>query len=158
VKSITIKKGQIIQHPGDTNPKVYKVVSGLLRVYALDQKGKEHIFLFGPEGWIVADGVPLNAPAVLFIDALEDSTLEVTDRVQQNLDKITIDPLIKRISVLQNRVIMLLSASAIQRYEHFEETYPSIVQRVPQKMIASYLGITPEALSKVKSQKAKSKL
>ncbi|MDB4678169.1 hypothetical protein OAE93_00405 [bacterium] len=49
-------------------------------------------------------------------------------------------------------MIMLMSASAIERYEHFVNTYPDIVQRVPQKMIASYLGITPEALSKVKSE------
>ncbi|MEM9982072.1 MAG: Crp/Fnr family transcriptional regulator, partial [Bacteroidota bacterium] len=54
--------------------------------------------------------------------------------------------------VLQQRVMMLMSASAIKRYEHFIETYPDIVQRVPQRMIASYLGITPEALSTVKRQ------
>ena len=52
---------------------------------------------------------------------------------------------------------MLMSASAIERYEHFTETYPCISQRVPQKMIASYLGITPEALSKVKGVKAREK-
>ena len=52
--------------------------------------------------------------------------------------------------VLQKRIILLMSASAIERYEHFIETYPDIVQRVPQKLIASYLGITPEALSAAK--------
>ena len=56
----------------------------------------------------------------------------------------------KRLTVLQNRVIMLMSFSAIKRYEDFEETYPEIIQRVTQKMIASYLGITPETLSKIK--------
>jgi hypothetical protein len=59
--------------------------------------------------------------------------------------------LLKRMNVLQKRVIRLMSASAIERYEDFTKTYPAIVQRVPQKMIASYLGITPEALSAVRS-------
>ncbi len=59
--------------------------------------------------------------------------------------------------MLQKRVIMLMSASAIERYEHFVETYPDIVQRVPQRMIASYLGITPEALSKVKGERKNKK-
>jgi len=49
-------------------------------------------------------------------------------------------------------VIMLLSYSALERYEHFKNTYPNIIQRVPQKMIASYLGITPEALSTIKNK------
>lgn len=52
---------------------------------------------------------------------------------------------------------MLMSATAQERYEHFLQTYPSIVQRSPQRMIASYLGITPEALSKIRGQMAKKK-
>ena len=52
---------------------------------------------------------------------------------------------------------MLMSSSAIERYQHFVETYPGIIQRVPQKMVASYLGITPEALSKVRGDKARTK-
>ncbi len=63
--------------------------------------------------------------------------------------------LVKRVSVLHKRIILLMSATTIERYEHFIETYPQIVQRVPQKMIASYLGITPEALSKVKGEQSK---
>ena len=52
---------------------------------------------------------------------------------------------------------MLMSSSAIERYQHFVETYPDIIQRVPQKMIASYLGITPEALSRVRKVMSKNK-
>jgi CRP-like cAMP-binding protein len=73
------------------------------------------------------------------------------------VDNIGISRLMKRISVLQRRVIMLMSATALQRYNDFLEMYPNIVQRVPQKMIASYLGITPEALSKIRGQLAKPK-
>jgi hypothetical protein len=65
--------------------------------------------------------------------------------------------LIKRLSLLQKRVIMLMCASAIERYEHFVATYPDIAQRVPQKMITSYLGITPEALSTVRRKRIEKK-
>jgi len=92
----------------------------------------------------------------LTIDALEDSTVRVFEK-DLKAERVNVAPLIKRLAVLQNRVMMLLSSNAIQRYEHFVETYPDIVQRVPQKMIASYLGITPEALSKVKGDRIRKK-
>ena len=154
MKTINVKKGDILQHPGETNPKIYKVEKGLLRSYSIDEKGKEHVFLFAPNGWVVADGSIDEHTTELFIDALEDSQVVIMKRENEILD-IEVTPLLKRISVLQKRVIMLMSSSAIDRYEHFLETYPEIVQRVPQKMIASYLGITPEALSKVKGIKAR---
>lgn len=104
--------------------------------------------MFAPENWIIADSVPPQTPCDLFIDALEDS--EVIQITKDNVSVTDTQKLIKRLEILQQRIIMLMSASAIERYEHFIETYPDIVQRVPQKMIASYLGITPEALSSVK--------
>ena len=103
----------------------------------------------------MADNVSPDEPCDLFIDALEDSVvLQKEKDIQEQHD---VQKLTKRISVLQKRVIMLMCASAIERYEHFEATYPDIVQRVPQKMIASYLGITPEALSTVKRLRVKKK-
>ncbi|GAB5474230.1 MAG: Crp/Fnr family transcriptional regulator [Maribacter sp.] len=156
MRRLNLKKGEIIQRPGDLNSKVYHVVRGLLRSYTIDAKGKEHIFMFGPEGWVVADNSPVEVPVDLFIDALEDTIVRV---VEKDLAKETpnVAPLMRRISVLQKRVILLMSASAIERYEHFEQTYPDILQRVPQKMIASYLGMTPEALSKVKRNRLRKK-
>ncbi|MFK7776216.1 MAG: Crp/Fnr family transcriptional regulator [Saprospiraceae bacterium] len=153
MKEITVKKGQILQRTGDLNSKAYMVKSGLLRSYSIDEKGKEHIFMFGPEGWIISDYLPVEQPCDLFIDVLEDSTIIVREKKLEELLKAETEKLFKRISVLQKRVIMLMSSSAIERYEHFIETYPQIVQRVPQRMIASYLGITPEALSKVKGER-----
>jgi CRP-like cAMP-binding protein len=148
LKRVQIKKGQILQRNGDLNSKVYHVLSGLLRSYSIDNKGREHIYMFAPENWIIADSVPPQTPCDLFIDALEDS--EVIQITKDNVSVTDTQKLIKRLEILQQRIIMLMSASAIERYEHFIETYPDIVQRVPQKMIASYLGITPEALSSVK--------
>lgn len=157
MKTIQVKKGEILQRKGDLNSKIYHVKSGLLRSYTIDEKGKEHIYLFAPENWIVADSIPADKPSQLFIDVLEDSTIGVRDKSLDNAidPNKTLEGFSKRLAVLQNRIIMLMSFSAIERYEHFIETYPDIVQRVPQKMIASYLGITPEALSKAKGARLK---
>lgn len=153
LQRIKVKKGQILQRADDVNNKVYHVESGLLRSYSIDENGKEHIFMFAPEKWLIGDGVPKDEPCQLFIDAIEDSVVVPIERDSPVLSDSK--KLIKRIEVLQNRIIKLMSASAIKRYEDFIETYPDIVQRVPQKMIASYLGITPEALSTVKRNRLK---
>ncbi|MEM8999038.1 MAG: Crp/Fnr family transcriptional regulator [Bacteroidota bacterium] len=150
MKKINVRKGQILQHSGQLNSKIYAVESGLLRSYSIDKKGKEHIFMFAPENWTVADSVSPNLPCELFIEALEDSVVIVLEKKIEN----TADTqsLVNRINTLQKRVIMLMSSSAIERYDHFMETYSGIAQRVPQKMIASYLGIRPETLSVVKKE------
>ena len=153
-KKITVNRGQILQRKGDLNSKVYRVTSGLLRSFAIDDKGKEHIFMFAPEGWILADFCSPDEPCNLYIDALEDSTFMVSEKNHED-NIIDLQKLLKRVSVLQERTIMMMSSSAIERYEHFIATYPHLVQQVPQKMIASYLGITPEALSKVKGERNK---
>jgi len=153
LKRIKTKKGEILQSAEDLNSKVYYVESGLLRSYSIDENGKEYIFMFAPENWLIGDGVSIDEPCQLYIDVLEDSVIipiEKKDPIIMDSNK-----LIKRVSVLQNRIIKLMSATAIERYEDFIETYPDIVQRVPQKMIASYLGITPEALSTVKRNRLK---
>jgi len=151
LKKIQVKKGETLQRKGDLNTKVYQVESGLLRSYSIDEKGKEHIFMFASEGWIIADNIPPDQACDLFINALEDS---VVFQKEKNFDlEQETQKLIKRIEVLQKRVIMLMSAPAIERYEQFIQTYPDLVQRIPQRMIASYLGITPEALSTVKRKR-----
>lgn len=160
----TFKKGHVLHREGDVVHQIYFVRKGLLRSYSIDEKGKEHIFMFAPENWIMSSGKGEGEPTELFIDVLEDSEVDVINRKvfqasllpTNNLNK-QVKSLFKRLAVLEKRIIMLMSASAIERYEHFTETYPDIIQRVPQKMIASYLGITPEALSKVKGQKARRK-
>jgi CRP-like cAMP-binding protein len=165
IRTKNIAKGQMLLSKGELSAKGYLVKKGCLRSYSIDEKGKEHIFMFAPEGWLVSDiAMQLrNAPSDLFIDALEDSEVEVFDIRQAEAAGFDVyqlfgmgaDKLINRIAVLQKRIIMLMSASAWERYEHFLQTYPNIAQRVPQRMIASYLGITPEALSKLRSDKAK---
>jgi len=160
-----IKRKQLLQRKGDTHSKAYFVRKGLLKSYVLDEKGKEHIFMFAPENWIVMDinSVTNYGQTELFIQAIEDSEVEViqgdafmklTHKLQSN-SQLEVQKLLKRNAVLQKRIISLMSKSAIERYEDFIATYPGIVQRVPQKLIASYLGITPQALSKTISQSYK---
>lgn len=109
--------------------------------------------MFASEGWVMSDSVYPNETCDLHIDALEDSTIvQMEKEGELELDP---DKIMKRLYVLQKRIIMLMSASALERYEDFVKTYPDIIQRVPQRMIASFLGITPEALSKVKNQQFK---
>ncbi len=169
-KSITtkeVKKGEFLQRRGDNISHSFFVTKGCLRSYSIDEKGKEHIFMFGPEGWIIADieSQTQNTPAMLYIDAVEHSEIEIFEKdffekARKTVPQINDDNsqrLLRRVSVLQKRIIMLMSATALERYQDFLQTYPDIVQRVPQKMIASYLGITPEALSKIRGKMSKKK-
>lgn len=151
MKTIKVSKGEILQFKGGLNSKIYFVKSGLLRSYSIDEKGREHIYMFAPENWTIGDSVLPTEPNELFIDALEDSVVRVRDKNPEN-DKFDQKAIIKRLGVLQKRIIMLMSTAAIKRYEHFLITYPNIVQRVPQRMIASYLGVTPETLSAAKKE------
>ncbi len=165
IKRRLVKKGQILLRSGDEHRVSFQVRKGLLRSYIIDEKGKEHVFMFAPEGWIVGDleSHIFETQADLFIDALEDSEVDEIDVVafgkpeDMPHDALVeqMQKLLRRVSVLQHRVIMLMSAPAVDRYREFVKTYPNITQRVPQRMVASYLGITPEALSKIRRELVK---
>lgn len=158
VKTKFYKKGDILQRQGDRNLNTFFVKKGLLRSYIIDDKAKEHIFMFAPEDWIIGDiyAAHQQVETELFIDVLEDcEVFIINDKLEDyNLEEITIgmDKLLKRVGVLQNRLLMQMSSSALTRYEKFIEIYPDLVQRLPQHMIASYLGITPQGLSRLKGQ------
>jgi CRP-like cAMP-binding protein len=160
----TFAKGDIIQHAGDINASTFYVKKGLLRSYIIDSKGKEHIFMFAPDGWIIADieSLEFNQPVELFIDCLEDSEIVIFNRdclftpeMQKEVIVHNAQLLYRRMGVLQRRVLMLMSASAADRYAYFIATYPDLFNRVPQHMIATYLGITPQALSTIRGKLAR---
>ena len=88
MKIIEVKKGQILQWEGDLNTKIFQVESGLLRSYSIDEKGKEHIYQFASENWIIADAIPKNKPCELFIDCLEDSVIIQTEKDFNSLDSL----------------------------------------------------------------------
>lgn len=154
MKEIVVKKGDILQHIGEFNSMVFRVKSGLLRSYSIDTNGKENLFMFAPEGWVIADTCEPESTTTLFIDALEDSIVIAIPKDLER-EKENVGALTKRLNALQNRVVMLISTNAIERYEHFVSAYPNIADRVPQHMIASYIGVTPETLSAAKARRVK---
>ncbi|PHS68365.1 MAG: Crp/Fnr family transcriptional regulator [Flavobacterium sp.] len=160
------KKGDTLQYAGDFKASTFYVKKGLLRSYIIDSKGKEHIFMFAPENWIIADleALEFNEPVQLFIDCLEDSEVIIFDKnclFKSDLSKEKIAEntqlLYRRIGKLQRRVLMLMGSLAADRYTYFLNTYPELPNRVPQRMIATYLGITPQALSSIRGKIARSK-
>ena len=165
-KTKHFKKGEILQREGEKNSLAYYVKNGLLRSYTIDEKGKEHIIIFASEDWLIADidMVEFNLPNQVFIDCIEHSEVISFDKRKFNLSNLTVEQLKentrlleRRIAVLQRRVIMLMSATAEDRYNNFLETYPELPNRAPQRMIASYLGITPQALSTIRGKIARKK-
>lgn len=163
-KTIKISKGNFLLRQGEICKHSFFVESGLLRQYSIDNKGKEHILQFAPETWFVTDreSVYFNQPSNYFIQALEDSTVLQIDEnfivqlAQQNKSFLEFNNklLHNHIRHLQKRVTQLLSATAEERYLDFIKIYPDILLRVPQSMVASYLGITSESLSRVRKDLA----
>jgi CRP-like cAMP-binding protein len=160
------KKGDILQVSGNHTASTFYVKKGLLRSYIIDSKGKEHIFMFAPEGWITADleALEFHEPVQLFIDCLEDSEVITFNKdclfkadfsKEKMIDNAQL--LYRRMGKLQRRVLMQMGSPAIDRYIYFLNTYPELPHRVPQRMIASYLGITPQALSTIRGEIARKK-
>ncbi|PCJ90967.1 MAG: Crp/Fnr family transcriptional regulator [Flavobacteriaceae bacterium] len=165
-KTKQFQKGDILQRDGDAKASTFYVKKGLLRSYIIDSKGKEHIFMFAPAGWITADleALEFNEPVKLFIDCLEDSEIIIFNKdclLKADLPKEKIAEntqlLYRRLGKLQRRVLMLMGSPAIDRYTYFINTYPELPNRVPQRMIATYLGITPQALSTIRRKIVRSK-
>lgn len=160
-----VKKDTFLLRQNEYCKNTFFVESGLLRQYAIDSKGKEHTISFAPENWWVTDreSVYFDQPSVYNIQALEDSRVIIMEgNLIESLSK-QIPSFIEfnnkllhnHIRHLQNRIKHLLSSSAEERYLEFVAMYPDILLRVPQIMIASYLGITPESLSRVRKELAR---
>ena len=136
------------------------VVEGCLRKYVIDAGGKEHIVQFAPETWWLADSASLTngTPSQYFIDAVEDSELLLIDPPSHERLVETVPGyaagfrkgLQRHAAARDERIVSSLSASAEERYLNFLNTYPSIATRVPQRMLASYLGVSPETISRIR--------
>jgi len=157
-----LRKRQYILQEGDVCKYITFVEKGMLRSYTIDEKGSEHIMQFAFEGWWISDQFSFltGEPAIYTIEALEDSELLLLSRPaeEQLLQKIPKFEKYFRI-LLQNsliatqrRLISSLSQGAEERYQQLINVCPTIPQRVPQHMMASFLGITPETLSRIRKQ------
>lgn len=162
-----VKKNEIILREGEISDCTFFVEKGLLRMYSIDKAGKEHVIQFAPEGWIISDTTSqlLNEKSRFYIEAIEESTVIITrEGFFENLSKEYPDVseknqrlMFNHIKNLQNRVNALISTTAEERYLEFLKKYPNLMLRAPQWMVASYLGITPESLSRVRKELAKKK-
>lgn len=157
-----LRKRQYFLQEGDVCKYQAFVEKGLLRSYTVDEKGSEHILQFASEGWWMADlsSYLTNEPSFLNIDALEEVQLLLLTKPswEQAMKKIPALEHYFRIIIqnhlvsTQKRLLQSLAETAEEKYNRFLATYPECVQRVPQHMIASYLGVTRETLSRIRKQ------
>ena len=157
-----VKKKQFILHEGSICQYSAFIVKGAMRQYTIDKRGVEHIVRFGIENWWMSDreSFIMLTPSPYNIDAVEDCDLLVTTNEQvthiqemsPTFGKMT--KLLDQRSFItsHDRIQATISYSAEERFVHLMKTYPEFLQRFPQTMIASYLGITPETLSRVRKQ------
>ncbi len=160
-----ISKNEIILRQGESGLHTYFVAQGLLRAFTIDEQGKEHILQFAPENWLISDrsGILFQDLSEQNIDAVENSKIilineaffEEVTALSPTFRAYNLFALNNHIHFLQRRINLLLGATAEVRYLDFIKLYPDIMQRVPQWMIASYLGITPESLSRVRKELAR---
>ena len=155
-----IKKGALLLQQGEICKFGCKVISGCLKSYVLDDTGKEHIMQFAPEGWIITDMNSLfnHTPSNITIAAIEDSEVHWIESAMLDFwEGASREELLEQIKMLARNIItankrtrMLLSSTGEERYIDFIQTYPTLTQRLPLKLIAAYIGITPEYLSEIR--------
>jgi len=158
----TLRAGESLHQAGEVAKHAVFVASGCLRSYVIDSGGKQHIVMFAPEHWWLADSISLatKTPSQYFVDAIEDSDILMID--PESHEKLVErvpgyagafrKGLQKHAATKDQRIVKSLSSSAEERYLDFLTTYPSIATRVPQWMVASYLGVSPETISRIRKK------
>ena len=157
-----LRKKQYLLQEGEECKVFAFVEQGALRSYTVDEKGSEHILQFALEGWTISDlySFLTGEPARYNIDALEDSELVLISRAAHE-ELLSTFPKYEtwiRLQItgayiaMQRRLTSVISLPLEERFAGFTSLYPEIVQRVPQHMIASYMGLTPETLSRVRKK------
>jgi CRP-like cAMP-binding protein len=159
-----LRKRQYLLQDGDICKYTAFVEKGMLRTFTIDEKGNQPILQFSMEGWWVADlySFLTNEPSLYNIDALEDCELLLITKPSWDLllEKVPAFERFFRILIqnsliaTQRRLMGSMSESAEEKYTKLINNFPGCIERVPQHMIASYLGITRETLSRVRSQLA----
>jgi len=163
VNLVTLKKKQFILQPGEICRYNYFVSKGCMRLYFINRSGQELITQFGIENWWITDYGSLEAgyPSSYYIQAIEDAELV-------SISKKTYDELLLKVPKMERyfRLILQRTHTATmrrieysrdqtdeERYRHFASLFPGFIQRIPQYMLASYLGFTPQFLSKIRARK-----
>ena len=162
LKHKKIRKRQYLVQEGDIARYEYFVNEGCLRTFHTDDKGMEHNVQFSIEDWWTGDMYSFltQTPGKYNIIAIEDSDLSCIDREAQELlytkvpkfEKFFRHLLQNAFIALQERILSGMSESAEERYLNFRKKYSEMDKRIPQNQIASFLGITPESLSRIRKQ------
>lgn len=159
-KQKKLRKKQFLSQEGEVWHYNAFICRGLVKTFSIAENGTEHIINFAPENYWTGDRESLinGTPSSLNIDAIEPTELILID--QPDFERICIEipqlgqlvnQLIqKSFIVSQSRILTNISFSAEEKYQNFLEKYPYIVNRIPQHMIASFLGITPETLTRLR--------
>lgn len=160
---LDVKKKDWLLQEGKLCNAQYFVVEGCLRMYYVNNKGIEHIVQFAIDNWWLTDqvGYQNGKPSQFFIQAVQPSTLIVWDKSKEEtlyqqipaLERYFRKILQRAAAASQQRFKYLDDFNGEERYHHFNKSFPEFVQRVPQYMLASYLGFTPEFLSKIRAGK-----
>jgi CRP-like cAMP-binding protein len=156
-----LRKRQYFLREGDVCKYIGFIVKGSARMFSVDEKGYEHIIHFGLESWWISDQESMInlTHSSYFIEVLEDSELLVISfpnasdlRHKSRCFDLTVRALDKFQAIaMQKRIHAAIGMTAEQRYYDLLRTYPQFLERFPMNMIASYLGFSPETLSRIRS-------
>lgn len=154
-KSLLLKANEISRN-------TYFIQSGVVRSFNINDHIIEHVLHFACEGWWIGDmySYITEKPGNLFIEVIEDAEIVIISKEKHQILYREIPKLERYFRILaenslvahQERLMDNLSLTAEERFEKFCSKYPTLIQRVPQKQIASYIGVTPEFFSKMKAR------
>lgn len=159
-----IRKRQYFLQAGEVCKHMAFIVKGAMRQYSVDDKGAEHVLRLSLENWWAGDreSFTMLTPSIYNVDAWEESDVLIITKA--DMTRLNVIPALNEMAkklddnhsfALLKRVNAAISLSAEQRYQELESTYPEFLQRFPQHIIASYLGITKETLSRIRNQSLK---
>jgi CRP-like cAMP-binding protein len=162
-----IKAKDFLVQQGEVSKQSAFVLNGCLRGYTIDSNGFEHVLSFAPKDWWIADMYSLlsQKPGNLNIEAMVDTEVVLISKSNQDLMYEKVPKLERFFRIIiekslvayQQRLNDNLSLTANERYMKFCKTYPQLINEIPQKQIAAYIGVTPEFLSKLRAKQAKAK-
>lgn len=163
VKPVNIKRKHFLLEPDEICRNNYFVSKGVMRLYFINRNGQEQITMFGIENWWITDYDSLESgrPSHYYIQAIEDS--ELVSISKSNLEELLLKvPKMERyfriilqraFTATMRRIEYFRDQSDEERYRQFAALFPDFIQRIPQYMLASYLGFTPQFLSKIRGRK-----